>query len=179
MEWNVVVTVRAGPGHEKALLDGLKRLGEFHATDFKYVCYGHVEAPSALLEAVASACAAGEGWTQYLARLLPVERTFAFHADDFVERLKEAVTPFAARMGSGRFFVRVERRGLLGRVHSQTAERAVADHLIELVRARGGMLRTDFADPDWIVACETLGAEAGVALLDRELRQRYPFLQVH
>lgn len=179
MDWNVIVTVRAGPGHEKAVLDGLKRLGEFHATDFKYVCYGHVADPLTLLEAVATAQQVGEAWTQHLARLLPVERTFAFHAEDFVERLKEAVTPFAARMGTGRFFVRVERRGLMGRVDSQAAERAVADHLIDLVQARGGALRTDFADPDWIVACETLGAEAGVALLDRALRQRYPFLQVH
>lgn len=179
MDWNVIATVRAGPGHEKALLDGLKRLGEFHATDFKYVCYGRVEDISALLDAVAAAQRAGEGWTQHLARLLPAERTFAFHAEDFVERLKDAVTPFAARMGTGRFFVRVERRGLMGRVHSQAAERAVADYLIDLVRTQGGTLSTDFADPDWVVACETLGAEAGVALLDRSLRQRYPFLQVH
>ncbi|MFN3593120.1 MAG: hypothetical protein ACK4TK_00360 [Thiobacillaceae bacterium] len=55
MDWNVIVTVRAGPGHGKALLDGLKRLGEFHATDFKYVCYGRVEDASALLEAVSAA----------------------------------------------------------------------------------------------------------------------------
>lgn len=179
MDWNVIVTGRAGPGHEKTLLDGLKRLGEFHATDFKSVYYGHVADPLALIEAVAAAQQAGEVWTQHLARLLPLEHTFAFHAEDFVERLKAAVTPFAARMGTGRFFVRVERRGLMGRIDSQAAERAAADHLIGLVQARDATLRTDFADPDWIVACETLGAEAGVALLDRALRQRYPFLQVH
>jgi tRNA(Ser,Leu) C12 N-acetylase TAN1 len=179
MDWNVIVTVRAGPGHEKALLQGLKGYGEFHASDFKYVCYGRVDNLPAFLAAVQDAQQAGAVWTQYLARLVPVERTFHFDADGFIERLKAAVTPFAQRMGSGRFFVRVERRGMLGRLHSQEAERAVADHLIDLVAARGERLTTDFADPDWIVVCETLGAEAGVALLDRGMRMHYPFLQVH
>lgn len=179
MDWNVIVTVLAGPGHQKTLLQGLKAHGEFHATDFKYVCHGRVADVAGFLEAVWAAQQAQAGWTQYLARLIPVELTFHFNADDFVERLKSAVQPFAQRMGSGRFFVRVERRGMLGRVHSQEAERAVADHLINLAAARGARLTTDFADPDWIVACETLGAKAGVALLDRTMRLRYPFLQVH
>lgn len=179
MDWNVIVTVQAGPGHQKGLLQGLKGHGEFHATDFKYVCYGRVADLPGFLEAVRAAQQAEEGWTQYLARLVPVEQTFRFVADDFVERFKAAVTPFAQRMGTGRFFVRVERRGMLGRLHSQEAERAVADHLIDLLASRGARLTTDFADPDWIVACETLGAEAGVALLDRAMRLRYPFLQVH
>lgn len=179
MDWNVIATVREGPGHEKALLAGLKRLGEFHASDFKYVCFGRVEDPAAFLETVRQAQAAGEEWTRYLARLIPIERTFHFDAEQFVERLRQAVAPFAERMGTGRFFVRVERRGMLGRVHSQEAERAAADHLIELLEARGGKLTTDFNDPDWIVVCETLGAEAGVALLTRETRERYAFVQVH
>ncbi len=179
MDWNVIVTVKAGPGHEKTLLQGLKGLGEFHATDFKYVCCGRVADISQLLEAVHRAHAAGEAWTDCLARLIPLEQTFRFDAGNFVDRLKAAITPYAERMDSGRFFVRVERRGMLGRLDSQAAERAAADHLMDLAAARGAKLVTDFSDPDWIVACETLGAEAGVALLDRPLRQRYPFLQVH
>lgn len=179
MDWNVIVTVRAGPGHQKGLLQGLRGHGEFHATDFKYVCYGRVADLPGFLDAIRAAQQAQEPWTQYLARLIPVEQTFHFDADNFVERLKSAVTHFAQRMGSGRFFVRVERRGMLGRLHSQEAERAVADCLIDLLAARGARLTTDFADPDWIVACETLGAEAGVALLDRAMRSGYPFLQVH
>lgn len=179
MDWNVIVTVRAGPGHQRDLLQGLKGYGEFHATDFKYVCYGRVDDLQVFLDAVRAAQQAQERWTQYLARLVPIEQTFHFDADHFVERLKAAVTPFAQRMGSGRFFVRIERRGMLGRLHSQEAERAAADHLIDLVAARGERLSTDFADPDWIVACETLGAEAGISLIDRAMRLGYPFLQVH
>ncbi len=177
MEWNVIATVREGPGHEKALLHGLKRFGEFHPTDFKYVCIGRVDATN-FLETVRQAHAGGEEWIRYLARLIPVERTFRFDAQTFVERLKQAVTPFAERMGAGDFYVRIERRGMLGQVHSQEAEREVADYLAGLLRNRGQQLGTDFHDPDWIVACETLGTEAGVALLDRETRRRYEFVQV-
>ncbi|MCS6787411.1 MAG: THUMP domain-containing protein [Thiobacillaceae bacterium] len=179
MDWNVVVTVRAGPGHEHAVLQGLKALGEFHATAFKYVCLGRVEDSCAFLDEVLTAQESAQPWVAHLARVVPVERVFVCRPEDFVQSFKAAVTPFAARMGDGRFFVRVERRGQLGRIHTQEAERAAADHLIELVAARGGRLTTDFRDPDWIVACETLGGEAGVALLDRPLRERYPFLQVH
>ena len=177
MEWNVIATVREGPGHEKALLRGLRRLGEFHPTEFNYVCIGQADSTD-FLETVRQARAAGEDWTRYLARLVPVERTFHFDAEGFVERLKQAVAPFAERMGTGCFYVRIERRGMLGQVHSQEAEREVADYLAGLLRGRGQQLTTDFRDPDWIVACETLGAEAGVALLDRETRRRYDFVQV-
>ncbi len=177
MDWNVIATVAQGPGHERRLLQGLKRLGEFHASHFKDVCLGRVADAPAFLEAVREALAAGEGWTRHLARIVPVERTFRFEPEDFAARLKEALAPMAPRLG-GTFFVRVERRGLLGRVHSQEAERDAADCLIALVQGRGGSLQTDFADPDWIVACETLGGEAGVALLDRALRRRYPFVRV-
>ena len=177
MDWNVIATVAQGLEHEKHLLQGLKRLGNFHATHFKDVCMGRVEDLPAFLEAVRQAREADAGWTRYLARIIPVERTFRFEAEDFPARLKEAVAPMVLRLG-GTFFVRVERRGLIGQVHSQEVEREVADYLFELAQARGETLQTDFSDPDWIVACETLGAEAGVALLDREMRHRYPFVRV-
>lgn len=178
MEWSVIATVLHGPGHESALLHGLKRYGEFHATHFPYVCFGRADDLAHLLDVVKQAQAADEQWARYLARLVPIERTFHFDALAFVEQPKVAVAPLAERIGAGRFFVRIERRGMLGRVHTQEAEREVADHLIEMVEARGAKLVTDFNDPDWIVVCETLDAEAGIALLDRTLRDRYPFIQV-
>lgn len=179
MIWNVIATVREGYGHEKRLLHGLRQLGEFHGTSFKYVCCGHVEDVNAFLETVLQAHAADEEWTRYLARIIPVESNFHFDAEQFADKLKEAVTPFVERMGSGSFFVRIERRGMHGQVHSQEVERETAEYLVGLLEAKGAQLKTDFSDPDWIVACETLGPDAGVALVDREMRRRYPFLQVH
>lgn len=56
-----------------------------------------------------------------------------------------------------------------GRLHSQEAKWLVADHCISMLAVQGQRLTTDFTNPDWIVVCETLGTEAGVALLDRGL----------
>jgi tRNA(Ser,Leu) C12 N-acetylase TAN1 len=39
-------------------------------------------------------------------------------------------------------------------------------------------MRTEFADPDFVIAAETLGTECGVTLIPRALRERYPFVQV-
>jgi tRNA(Ser,Leu) C12 N-acetylase TAN1 len=179
MDWNIIATVTSGPGHERRLLEGLGQFGEFHASSFKEVCCGRVHDVNTFLDAIRRVGEEDRPWVRFLARVIPLERNFRFEAKDFAERLKESIIPFAGRMGSGSFFVRVERRGMQGRVHSQDVERAAADHLIGLLEARGERLTTDFEDPDWIVVCETLGAQAGVALLDREMRRRYPFVQVH
>lgn len=179
MDWNIIATIARGPGHAKRVLDGLWQFGEFHASSFTDVCYGRVEDVHAFLDAILGVRQQARPWARHVARLIPIERHFRFDAENFADQLKEAVTPFATRMGTGRFFVRIERRGMQGRVHGQEVERAIADHLVGLLEARGERLATDFEDPDWIVVCETLGAEAGVALLGRELRRRYPFVQVH
>jgi len=39
-------------------------------------------------------------------------------------------------------------------------------------------MTTEFADPDFVIAAETLGEECGIALLPRALRERYPFVQL-
>ena len=38
--------------------------------------------------------------------------------------------------------------------------------------------RVTFDDPDLVVAIETLGERAGIALIDRTLRQTYPFVRI-
>ncbi len=91
--------------------------------------------------------------------------------------LKEAVAPLLARMSAGSFCVRLERRGLAGKLPSADIERAVADHAYALAASQGKSMRTDFADPDFVIAAETLGGECGLALITRSLRERFPFVQ--
>jgi tRNA(Ser,Leu) C12 N-acetylase TAN1 len=175
--WNLVVTVVPGPGHVHRVLDALRRWGEFHSSNFKDVCLGRVEDTTALLEAIRDARESGEEWCDSLGRVIPIERIFHFTPETLTEKLKEAVTPFCDRMQSGTFHVRLERRGLTGEVISPKVEREVADHLFTLAEARGKSFHTAFEDPDYVVAAETLGNDCGVALLPRELRARYPFVQ--
>jgi len=175
-DWNVVVT--ALPARERFLLDELNQLGTFHRSGFKGVLTGRVEAVDRFLEDVRQALEEGAGWARDLARVLPVERTFSFEPDAFVERLKEAVAPFLQRMDSGTFYVRLQRRGHKGRIVSPEVERAVDEHLVALAEHQGKTLRVAFQDPDYVVAVETVGSVCGVALLPRELRTRYPFVKI-
>ena len=175
--WNVIVTALPGVAREFALLKELNHYGEFHPTQFKDVCVGRVADMGEFLEAMRLALEAEVAWVGDLARVIPVERTFRFTPDTLVEQLKAAVAPFVQRMDSGTCYVRLERRGLAGEVMSQEVEREVADHLFTLAEQEGKALRASFEDPDYIVAAETLGNECGVTLIDRGLRQRYPFVQ--
>ena len=177
-DWNLVVTVTPGPRHVREVLDHLGRLGWFASTSFRDVCIGKVEDVPRILEDVRAARTHAEPWADMIARVIPVERTFTFTPDSLADKIKDAVAPFVDRMQSGTFYVRVERRGLAGRIATQEIERAVADHLFTLAQAHGTHLETDFEDPDYVLAAETLGDQCGVALITREQSSRYPFLRV-
>lgn len=177
MDWNVVVTVRPGFGHEHALLGALARFGQFRGTSFRDVCVGRVDDVDAFLDAVRDATAEGRPWTGLLARVVPAETVLTFAPEALAALLAEAVEPLVERMTDGSFCVRLERRGLAGKVASTEVERALADRVYDLAAARGVRLRTDLEDPDFLIAAETLGEQCGLALLPRAMRERWPFVQ--
>jgi hypothetical protein len=179
-DWNVILTVVPGPHHARDLLGALSGRGRFAFSDFKDVLLGQVADVPAFLAGLLEAGAAGARWLANLARVIPVEQRFRFSPESLEPQLKQAAAALLDRVpAGGSFHVRLERRGLAGRVATQEIERAVAEHLFELAAARGIALRTDFQDPDFVVAAETVGEECGVALVTRELRARYPFVRVH
>jgi tRNA(Ser,Leu) C12 N-acetylase TAN1 len=178
MDWNVIVTVRAGPGAEHRVLGALARFGRFHATAFRGVIVGRVPDVAALLDGVERAHDAGRPWAASVARVIPAEVVFSFTPETLADRLKEAVAAFTRRLTDGSFCVRLERRGFEGRLPSAAVERAVGEHMHALAASEGKQMRTCFDDPDFIVAAETVGEECGIALLDRALRERHPLVQV-
>lgn len=128
---------------------------------------------------VDQARAAGKPWSGFVARVIPVETVISFTPETLVAQLKEAVGPLVARMAGGTYCVRLERRGLAGRVSSREVEREVADYVHALATGQGKAVRTDLEDPDFLIAGETLGAQCGVALLSRAMRRRYAFVAAH
>jgi tRNA(Ser,Leu) C12 N-acetylase TAN1 len=178
MGWNVVVTVRAGPGTERRALSALARFGRFRRTQFRDVIVGSAPDAQVVLEAVERARTEARPWAAAIARVIPVERVFSFAPETLADQLKEAVAPFVAQLGNASFCVRVERRGFEHRLPSAAVERAVGEHVHALAEAAGQQLQTRFEDPDYIIVAETVGDECGVALLDRTLRQRHPLVQV-
>jgi len=113
-----------------------------------------------------------------LAKLVPIEKTVRIEPRTAAATLVEAAEPFLDRLAGGSFFVRLERRGLKGQLHTPTLEREVAEPVWQALERRGATPRVDFADPDSILVIETIGEVAGLAVLDRALRRDYPFVKV-
>jgi tRNA(Ser,Leu) C12 N-acetylase TAN1 len=85
---------------------------------------------------------------------------------------------YADRIDGGSFYVRIERRGHAGEIHSQPLEQELDRTLTEHVREQGATPYIDFKDPDAIVAVELIEDECGVGLITRAMRERFPFVKV-
>ena len=165
-------------GRRDALLGALRRLGRFRPGGYRNVVVGSVDDRGAFLERVADALGRDPLLPTALARLLPIDRTLRFTLDTAAEDLATAAEPLVDALAGDAFFVRVERRGLKGRLHTPTLERDLADRVWRMIEARGRTPRVDFGDPDGVLVVETLGDQAGLALLPRALRERYPFVRI-
>lgn len=165
-------------GRRDALLVALRRLGRFRPGGYRNVVVGTVDDRGAFLDHVAEALTRDPLLPTALARLVPIDCTVRFALDVAVEELSRAAEPLVAGLDGDTFFVRVERRGLKGRLHTPTLERELADQVWRMIESRGGTPRVDFRDPDGVLAVETVGDHAGLALLTRAVRERYPFVRI-
>jgi tRNA(Ser,Leu) C12 N-acetylase TAN1 len=174
--WNVLAT--ALEGRRDALLLSLRRLGRFRPGGYRNVVVGEVEDVSVFLTRVRELLATDLLLPTALAKIVPIETTVRIEPSGAVDTLAAAAEPFLARLGGGSFFVRLERRGFKGRLHSPTVERELGDRIWRALEARGDVPRVDFRDPDAVLVVETVGEQAGLGLVTRALRRDYPFVKV-
>jgi len=156
----------------------VRRLGDFWWTPFLGLLVGRVEDHEAFCEQLHRSEEERPGFLRPLARLVPIDRTFAFRVEDLTAQLERAVLAYADRIDSGSFYVRIERRGHAGAIHSQPLEQELDRTLLVQLRAQGATPFIDFKDPDAIVAVELIGDECGVGLITRTMRERFPFVRV-
>ena len=176
LSWNVVVTAK---DHEQRhLARCVKRLGDFWWTSFLGVLVGRVEDHEAFYEQLRRSEEQRPGFLRPLARLIPIDRTFTFQVYHLMAQLDRTVLAYADRIDSGSFYVRIERRGHAGDIHSQLLEQQLVRTLLAHLREKGAAPLIDFKDPDAIVAVELIGDECGVGLITRTTRQRFPFVKV-
>ena len=175
-DWNVLATSLEGQRDTLLLL--LRRFGRFRRAGYRNVVVGRVDDVPATLDGVRDALATDPFLPSVLAKLVPIEKTVRIEARNAATTLTEAAEPFLDRLAGGSFFVRLERRGLKGQLHSPTLEREVADPVWRALESRGTHPRVDFRDPDNILVIETIGEVAGLAVLGRALRRDYPFVKV-
>jgi hypothetical protein len=176
LAWNVLAT--SLEGRREALLFALRRLGRFRRGGYRNVVVGLVGDRTALFAAVRDALAGDLLLSTGLARLVPIDVTVRFTAETAVDVLAAAAEPLVDALPEGSFFVRLERRGMKGRLDSPTVERALGDHVWQRLVARGRTPRVDFRDPDHVLVVETLGDEAGIGVVPRTLRTAFPFVRI-
>lgn len=174
--WNVVLTARDREQRQLARL--VKQLGDFWWTPFMGVLIGRVEDHDAFCEQLRRREIDKPGVLHPLSKLVPIERTFTFAVEHLPVQLGAAVLACADRIDGGSFYVRIERRGHAGEIHSQHLEQELDRQLMEFLRQRGAAPRIDFENPDVIVAVELIGNECGVGLITRTMRERFPFVRV-
>jgi tRNA(Ser,Leu) C12 N-acetylase TAN1 len=174
--WNVLAT--SLEGRRDALLIALRRLGKFRRGGYRNVVLGRVDDVPAFLAAVRDALASDPLLPTALAKVVPVETTIRFDATNAVDTFAVAAEPLLDRLAGGSFFVRLERRGMKGRLHTPTVERALGDRVWKALESRGATPRVEFHDPDAVLVVETIGDEAGLGVITRALRTEFPFVRI-
>ncbi|MBI2081507.1 MAG: hypothetical protein HYT86_07285 [candidate division NC10 bacterium] len=176
LEWNVLLTAADGTGRE--LSRALRPFGRFRFTGYRNVMVGRVADPLGFLQAMQERAARGELPGSMITRIVPVERTFPVTAETLLQEAQAALRDAAIRHPGPRFFVRLDRRGLKGRVNTQEMERTLGAFVVDAIRAAGGSPTVCFADPDVIFLLETVGETAGLCVIPRALRLASPLLKV-
>ena len=174
--WNLVVTSREGA--QRRLRGALARLVRLGRSGFRNVFVGQVDDPEAFLAAVGELRVARPVLDRWLGKIIAVERTFAVDPATFQARVQEEAARFLDRLVGRSFHVRVERRGHKGVIDTHACERAVGAFLWAALEARGARPVVEFEDPDVVLVVELVGDTAGLALVARELRARFPFVKI-
>lgn len=176
LDWNILVTAREG--EQRAVKRALGRLVRLRASGYRNVRIGHADEVESVLAGIVALLERGALQPHQLGRVLPIARTFRVDAAHFDAQLRAETAPLLPQLAGRRFHVRIERRGHKGVIHTAGSERTLGDHLGAELEARGEYAGVDFRDPDLVLAVELIGDRAGIALVTRDLRERFPFVHV-
>lgn len=178
MDWNVVVTVQER-GFKKAR-EFLLEFGAVHKSEYFNVLVMQVDDVGKFLEDIKTAAAINVHIMDVIARIMPATHTFKFQSPaEFEEKAKAIVAEWAPVVSGKLFHVRMHRRGFKDRLSSQNEEKALDAFIMAMLDQQGKASgKIDFEDPDYIIAVESVGQAAGIAIWSREQLQRYPFVKV-
>ncbi len=176
-DWNVVVTIASG--RYSQALDLLTPFGQVRRSDFYNVLTLRTEDIPGLLEALRQVLAVDPVAAALIGKVIPCPQTFTFNSpQEFMTQAGMILASLAPALAGQSFHVRLHRRGFKGRISTPQTEQALDDLLLAATTGLGRPAQVTFSDPQIIVALETVGTRAGIALWDREQRLKYPFLRL-
>lgn len=177
LDWNVVATVQDGRYQEGVRL--LQRLGQVQRTDYYNLLVLRAEDGKELLDDLLEEGGRDPHCLESLASVVPVFQRFSFQSpEEFEERARQAVSEWLPQLWGKSFHLRMHRRGFKGKLSSLAEEQFLDHYLLQALEAGGEPGRITFADPDVIIAVETVGPRAGLSLWKREELRRYPLLHL-
>ena len=174
-DWNILATSQSG--HQHALLACLESLGDFEPSPSRDVVVGVVSERYMFLDTVAARLHRDQRLPASLGRIIPVDRTVTLSEEDPTHSLEALVAEMAPLIGSRTYHVRLDLHGH-SELHGQQLQARLADVAWDVLSAAGPRPTVNFEDPDVVLQVEVVGDTAGAVLVDRRLRELYPFLLV-
>src|SRR6185369_17793735 len=176
-DWNVVVTVyEDGYNAARRILE---RFGRVDRSDYFNILLMQVPDPRHLLDDLLEEADRDPDSISPLARVMPIFQSFTFQTPgEFEGKARQAVGAWLPALGGKSFHLRMHRRGFKGKLSSMDEERFLDTYLLEALEMAGTPGRISFDDPDAVLALETVGTRAGLALWTREELNRYPLLHL-
>lgn len=175
-DWNVVVSVYQ-EGFRR-VLKALQQLAPTERSDYYNVLIMKADDPLALLSAIERKTEESTALYDGISRVAPATRSFEFHsAEDFVEKAKQIVVEWSARLAGRSFHVRLHRRGEKYDLRTQDTERLFDDAVIDTTAKAGTPAKVSFTDPDAVIAIDAIDDRAGLALWTREDLARHRLLR--
>ncbi len=175
-EWNILAT--AQKGQERYALRLLKNHGEFGRSGYRDVVLGCVDDVEAFLKKLEDIRAETPQKLRSLGQIVPLERNFQFEVADFMERAKEAISPYIDRLENTRFFVRVVRRGHKGEISGMETEKELDGFILGALEEKGKQAKVDIVGFEKMIIIETVENRAGVGLVTRAMKEKYPLIKV-
>ncbi len=176
LSWNILATAK--DHQQRHLARRLTRFGDFDWTAYRGLLVGRVEDQPAFFTQLLRCEEDEPGFLAPVARIVPISRTIGFTPENLLCQLEEIVLGWAGQIDSRTFYVRCERRGHAGLLHSHDIEQALEAILRQYLLAEGHQPRVDFKDPELIIAVELIDNVCGVGLITKALREHHPFVRV-
>jgi tRNA(Ser,Leu) C12 N-acetylase TAN1 len=176
-DWNVIVSVESR--RFRIAREALRDLGRVSRTPFYNILALKVADIPALLATLSEWQSLNPQILSCVSRIAPATETFSFSTKhEFEENACKSALKFVPQLAHKGFYVRIRRRGHKELISSHDQERLLDDALLAALQAADTPGRIAFEDPDAVIAVDTVGDWAGMALWTRQDLEQYPFLKV-